>query len=266
MDENGGRKSFSSEVRRELCGRPPESRHCALAELAAMHHTHTENGLAVRHYKKLLQYAFNGGETDEQIKKATAYPMAVTHACCKKSYLRGSFISAGTLNDPAKPYHMEYTLPFPALARQLREVLRFFKLKPKITRRKTHTAVYMKESESIALALAIMGAHKYMLQFETTRVLKDMRNDVNRRVNFETANLTKTVNAAVSQIDDIRFIDQTVGLGFLSKPLEDTARLRLAYETASLQEIGAMLEPPVGKSGVNHRLRKISETARILQH
>ena len=123
----------------------------------------------------------------------------------------------------------------------------------------------MKESESIADTLVLMEAHASMLSFTNARVFKEMRNTVNRKVNFETANLNKTVNAAVSQIDEIRYIANTVGLGYLNKPLEEVARLRLDYETASLQEIGFMLDPPVGKSGVNHRLRKISEIAETLR-
>jgi hypothetical protein len=264
------KKSFSINVRKELCAIPFSNRHCVLAELSAMIHASVENKFAANRFKQLLLHAFNVETINDikisrQILKATAYPMSVTQVCCKKAYTRGSFLGGGTLNNPDKSYHLEFALPLAKTAQHLRDILRFFKLKPKITRRKSQSIVYLKESDAIALALNLMGAHKSMLQFENTRILKEMRNDVNRKVNFETANLNKTVNAAINQIDDIQFIAQTVGLGFLSKPLEEAARLRLMYETASLQEIGAMLNPPVGKSGVNHRLRKISKIAGELQ-
>jgi DNA-binding protein WhiA len=196
-------------------------------------------------------------------------PMAVANSCCKRAYIRGSFIAAGRINDPDKPYHLEFAYPAPdggLLAQGLGSLLGSFGIKPKITARKAITVVYVKESEGIADILNIMEAHKCLLRFENNRVVKDMRNAVNRKVNFETANLNKTVGAAVEQIEDIRYIAGRVGLGYLSKPLEEVARLRLQYESATLKEIGGYLSIPIGKSGINHRLRKISEIAETLRH
>ena len=151
------------------------------------------------------------------------------------------------------------------MAQGLCEILQFFELHPKISTRKTHTIVYLKEAENIVDALNIMEAHKSLLELENIRIVKEMRNSVNRQVNFETANLKKTAEAAASQITDIRYIDEHSGLNCLPKPLEEVARLRLLYEEASLKEIGQMLSNPVGKSGINHRLRKISRIAEILR-
>jgi hypothetical protein len=189
------------------------------------------------------------------------------HHCCKRAYTRGSYIASGTCSDPGKSYHLEFSLPDQALAQRLFDILTALNLNlaPGLVNRKTNTVIYFKESESIADVLAIMEAHKSMLKFENMRVVKDMRNDVNRKVNFETANLSKTVNAAVSQKEDITYVIESVGLGYLPKPLEEVARLRLSYGSASLQEIGAMLDPPIGKSGVNHRLRKIGKIAETLR-
>jgi hypothetical protein len=256
--------SFSNDVRTELCGLPLTTRHCVLAELAAMLNAIQDSDNPHHRLKQLMRFAFQqdmftDSDSAERVFKATAFPLAVTHTCCKRAYARGSFIAAGTLSDPLKSYHLEYMLPRPVLALQLRDIYRFFKLKPKIICRKSYNIVYFKESESIAEALNIMGAYKSMFRFENIRLLKDMRNDVNRKVNFETANLTKTVSAALGQIEAIKFIIEKVGLGYLDKPLEEVAQLRLAHEDASLEEIGAMLAPPIGKSGVNHRLRKIHE-------
>ena len=121
--------------------------------------------------------------------------------------------------------------------------------------------VYLKEGEQIVDALNVMGAHVALMNLENVRVLKDVRNSVNRQVNCETANLNKTVSAAVKQIEDIEYIRDTVGLDSLSEGLQQMAELRIRYPDTPLKNLGEMLVPPVGKSGVNHRLRKISETA-----
>jgi hypothetical protein len=163
---------------------------------------------------------------------------------------------------------MEFTLPppaGPALARGLARLLRSFGLNPRTLNRNACSVIYVKESEDIADALKIMEADKALMLFEDVRIKKEISNSVNRRVNFETANLKKTVGAAMNVISDIQYIEARRGLAYLSSPLDETARLRIAYEDASLAEIGRMMEKPVGKSGVNHRLRKISEIAETLR-
>jgi hypothetical protein len=191
-----------------------------------------------------------------------------------RAYVRKCFLSGGRVSDPRRSYHLEFGLP-PTEADKLIRILRGFGLNPKKTIRRAQTRftnpeeipslVYIKEAGEIADALNIMTAHKTLLLFENIRVEKDLRNNLNRKVNFETANLNKTINAAQNQIDAIHYIAARVGLGYLSASLEEVAKLRLAYDTASLEEIGAMLAPAIGKSGVNHRLRKIQEIAKELQ-
>jgi len=182
----------------------------------------------------------------------------------KRAFVRECFLFGGVISNPGKTYHVEFTLPTEK-ARELSTVLSEFGLSPKTIDRKGQTVVYIKEAESIADILNIMGAHKSLLMLENTRVEKYVRNTINRKVNFETANLNKTVDAALSQIDAIKYIDETVGLSYLAKPLAEIARLRLENETHTLTEIGQLLTPPVGKSGVNHRLRKINKIAEKLK-
>ena len=125
--------------------------------------------------------------------------------------------------------------------------------------------VYVKEGAQIVDMLAVMEANVALMDLENIRILKEMRNSVNRKVNCETANLNKTIEAAVKQIRDIEYIRDTVGLDYLKPTLRDVARLRLDNPDMNLKDIGELLDPPVGKSGVNHRLRKISETAQSLR-
>ncbi|MCL2202383.1 MAG: DNA-binding protein WhiA [Defluviitaleaceae bacterium] len=173
-----------------------------------------------------------------------------------RAFVQRCFLSGGTVSDPNRSYHLEFSLEF-FVAEKLVRILRGFGLNPKQTMRRGLESVYVKEAGEIADILNIMTAHKSLLRFESIRVEKELRNHLNRKVNCETANLNKTVAAALGQIETIRFILENTGPGYLDKSLEEVAQLRLTHENASLEEIGAMLEPPIGKSGVNHRLRKI---------
>ena len=184
----------------------------------------------------------------------------------KRTYVRDAFMYWGTCSNPEKSYHMEFIPPSEDDGVKLCQILKGFGLHPKMTIRRGQTLLYLKEGESIADVLNIMGAHKALMSFENVRILKDINNKVNRQVNFETANLGKTVSAAVQQIEDIHFIAESVGFGIMPEPLEAVAQLRLASPDATLKEIGQMLSPPIGKSGVNHRLRKISAIAAALRN
>ena len=137
-----------------------------------------------------------------------------------------------------------------------------FGVDAKIVQRKKHFVVYLKEGSQIVDMLNVMGAHVSLMEL---RILKEMRNSVNRKVNCETANIHKTVSAAVRQIEDIRYIQQKIGFEQLSEGLAEIARLRLEQPEATLKELGMMLSTPVGKSGVNHRLRKLSDIAETLR-
>ncbi|MDR0435046.1 MAG: DNA-binding protein WhiA [Gracilibacteraceae bacterium] len=181
--------------------------------------------------------------------------------CDKKAYLRGAFLAGGSVNNPERDYHLEIITNNLPLAKDLQTILRGFRLKAKISARKNSYVVYIKESEHIFEFLALVGAHQALFAFEDARILKGMRNQVNRLTNCETANLDKTVSAAVRQAENIRRIAGRGELALLPAGLREIAELRLARPECTLKELGEMLTPPVGKSGVNHRLRRIEEIA-----
>ena len=185
--------------------------------------------------------------------------------CCKRAYLRGAFLGAGSVSDPEKTYHLEFVTSSEEHSENLKELINAFDLGAKIVLRKSSYVIYLKEGDQIVDLLNIMGAHSALLNLENIRIVKQVRNNVNRIVNCETANLSKTVNAAVRQIENIEFIEKTKGFKILPDGLREIAELRLQYKDASLKELGEMVNPPVGKSGVNHRLRKIDKIAEKLR-
>jgi DNA-binding protein WhiA len=190
-----------------------------------------------------------------------ADPVITQNACCKRAFIRGAFLSSGSMSNPKKAYHLEIVVSNIAKAEQLRDMIQTFSIDAKIVMRKKNYVVYIKEGSHIVDLLNVMEAHVALMDLENVRILKEMRNQVNRQVNCEAANISKTVAAASKQIDDIIYIRDNVGLGDLADGLEDIARMRIEYPEASLKELGAMLLPPIGKSGVNHRLRKLSMIA-----
>ncbi|MDD5900410.1 MAG: DNA-binding protein WhiA [Lachnospiraceae bacterium] len=191
--------------------------------------------------------------------------MVLLHTCCKRAFLRGSFLASGSISNPQKSYHFEISETEQNRAEQIVTLIRSFGVDAKSIMRKSYHVVYVKEGSQVAELLNIMEAHKALMKFENVRIIKDVRNSVNRQVNCETANLNKTVNAARKQYEDIILIRDSGGLSRLPEPLEEVALLRLEYPEASLIELGEMLSPKLGKSGVNHRLKKISEFADTLR-
>lgn len=191
--------------------------------------------------------------------------MLTSSACCGRSYLCGAFLAAGSVSDPRSSYHFEIVCDLEqtaeAIARMINRLSMDEVLDAKVVPRKKHYIVYVKEGASIVELLGMMGAHKALMDMENHRALKEMRNGINRRVNCETANINKTVSAAVKQIEDIQYIRDNGGFGGLKDVLREMALLRLEYPEASLKELGELTNPPVGKSGVNHRLRRLSEIA-----
>jgi cell division protein WhiA len=183
------------------------------------------------------------------------------NSCCKRSYLRAAFLAAGSISDPEKTYHLEIANHSIGLARELAGMINKFGLNSKIIKRKGYSVIYLKEGENIVDFLNIIGAHSALLEMENLRILKGMRNDVNRIVNCETANLEKTVNAAWRQVENINYIKEHLGFDNLPDNLREIAELRLEYPDLNLKELGDMLKPTLGKSGVNHRLRKLDEIA-----
>jgi len=185
--------------------------------------------------------------------------------CCKRSYLRGAFLGAGSVSDPEKTYHLEFVTGSEEHSEDLKDLVNDFDLGAKIVLRKNNYVVYLKEGDQIVDLLNIMGAHSALLNLENIRIVKQVRNNVNRIVNCETANLNKIVNASIRQIQNIEFIQENYGFKILPDGLREIAELRLDYKEASLKELGQMLTPNVGKSGVNHRLRKIEQIAEKLK-
>ena len=285
--------SFSSEVKEELAKQFGRSRHCQIAELAGILELEgmldeegklvvsNENSLLQTKYGLLLQKIF--GEKQEvlqimqtlhwdqepyrsrKINHRRADGMLVQQTCCKRAFIRGAFLTSGSMSDPEKAYHFEIVCDSEQKAVQLQEMINSFGMDAKTVQRKKNYVVYLKEGEQISDMLNIMEAPISMMKFENIRILKEMRNSVNRQVNCETANIHKTVSAAVRQLEDIRYLQKTVGLEHLPVQLREIAYVRLEYPDATLKELGTYLEPPVGKSGVNHRLRKIEAMAEDLR-
>ena len=176
--------------------------------------------------------------------------------------LREAFLKGGTMSDPAKGYHLEFVCADDADAKEILAAAAAHDVVMRETTRAGRTVVYVKDGEDIVTLLAAMGASKSLMEFENERIVKEMRGSINRRVNCETANIEKTVTAAHRQLEDIRYLERMGALDRLEQTLKDVAEVRLAYPDATLAELGKRLTPPLGKSGVNHRLRRLSEIAR----
>lgn len=288
--------SFSSEVKEELARQFSKSRHCQIAELAAILELEgrvvqekdgtieglellTDNPIVLQKYALLMRQTFAVDitraldrecaekilETIKWDKKSACHwrsdGILIQKDCCKRAFIRGAFLASGSISDPEKSYHFEIVCQTLEQAQQLQKLMMDFEAEAKIVERKSHYIVYLKEGSQIVDMLNVMEAYVSLMKLENVRIIKEMRNSVNRKVNCETANISKTVNAAVKQIEDIIHIRDTIGLDSLPPHLREMALLRLEYPDAPLKELGMYLDPPVGKSGVNHRLRKLSEIA-----
>ena len=185
--------------------------------------------------------------------------------CCKRAYLRGAFLAAGSISDPEKSYHFEIKCTNENKANQIVDILKSFGVDAKTLSRKNKFVVYLKDSEKVVDALNIMEAPIALLEVETIKIDKEMSNKINRQMNCDQANINKTVNASQRMIEDINYIENEVGLSYLPEKLQQIAKIRVENPDASLQDIGDMMVPALGKSGVNHRLRKISEIANNLR-
>jgi len=246
---------------------------------------YTENVFSAKHYCELLK-ATVGVSMDVSVRtrsksKKVHYLIYIPHAdkimdviqgkdmfsrtCCKQAYLRGAFVAAASICDPKKNYHLEFVFPSKDVALELLELLRDFDISAGIIVRKKNHVLYIKDGEAIAQILGLVGARKSFLDFENLRIFKAVSNDINRIVNCETANSAKTAKAYVSFQEDIEYIECIKGIAYLPAPLVEIARLKLENPDATLKELGELLNPPISKSGVNHRLRKISEIAEKLR-
>ncbi len=191
-------------------------------------------------------------------------PSMVDKPASRSAFLRGLFLGCGTISNPKKNYHMEFVISNKDFAYCILNIIKNFKIIAKIVTRKSNYVVYLKSGDDIANLLAAIGAHWAVLELENVRVLKEMRNNVNRAVNCETANINKTVDAAVRQLKAIQLIDEKIGLGKLSDPLAEAATLRLDNPEASLNELAELSATNSSKSGLNHRFRKIVKIAEEL--
>ena len=188
-------------------------------------------------------------------------PLIIQQTCCRRAFLRGAFQASGSMSDPNKSYHFEIVCASEPTAEQIRDLICGFSMDAKIVPRKKSFIVYLKEGSQIVDILNIMEAHVSLMALENVRILKEMRNSVNRKVNCETANINKTVSAAVKQVEDITYLRDRIGFENMPEGLVEAAMARLENPDATLKELGESLTPPVGKSGINHRLRKLSELA-----
>ena len=293
--------SFSGDVKRELGKQYSKGRHCQLAELAAILEMvgrvqekpcileiTSDNMVVLEKYAVLMRPLFEvditkplEGNIVEKIlttlkffkEDGLALPLdeqrvdglLVQNVCCKRAFIRGAFLASGSMSDPNKSYHFEIVCRTMEQAEQLQQLMNGFETDAKIVERKGHYVVYLKEGSQIVDMLNVMEAYVSLMNLENVRILKEMRNSVNRKVNCETANISKTVNAAVKQLEDIELIRSKLGLDQLPQNLREMALIRLEYPEAALKELGNYLTPPVGKSGVNHRLRKLAEIAEDLR-
>lgn len=264
----------------------------------------TDNPAVARHYKKLIKQYFNV-DTELELGEAPAlnkkhlymltispemrsesilretgilliregnnyisdgiYSGIVRSKCCRKAYLRGIFLGAGSVNDPEKGYHLEIVCNSMNLAKDLRRLVNTFDdLSAKIVQRKDRYVLYMKNSQYISDTLAIMGAHSQVLQFEEVKIKKELVNEATRLTNCDNANTDRTLDASQKQVLAIRKIEEAVGLDSLSEKLREIAELRIDYPEASLTQLGEMMNPPLKKSGVNNRIKRILDFAEKL--
>ncbi|MCD8379284.1 MAG: DNA-binding protein WhiA [Lachnospiraceae bacterium] len=287
-------ESFSSRVKRELAAVWPSQKHCRQAELMGMYEYgcqigrisedcytlgfRTENAPVIKKGFTLIKKTFNI-ETEKNLTEEELFQFLhlIDHTeqeavndlskriCGRRAFVRGAFLVCGSISDPRKGYHMEFTCDCREQAEFLVRELAGLDVEARILFRKTGDIVYLKEGGAIVELLGNMGAHTSLLDLENLRAYREIRNSVNRRVNCETANLLKTVTAADRQVQDIEYIASVKGLDSLPEGLYEMALVRLEHPDSSLKELGEYLTPPVGKSGVNHRLRRISDYAEKLK-
>lgn len=295
--------SFSSQIKSEMEKQIPSARHCQLAELAALYkffnkeeaEKHdvivfsSENELAVRKCFTLLKKTFNmykeiSWNEEVYTKKGSFYRLCVDDpalvdsirdsltsstvtlkACCRRAFIRGAYLAVGSISDPEKSYHLEFVCQNEEEAQLLIDMLATFDVEAKLVTRKKYFVVYVKDGAGIVDILNVMGAHLALMDFENTRILKEVRNSVNRKINCEMANIGKTISAAQKQIEDIYTLMDSEEYKRLPASVQEIAELRIKYPEATLKELGELADPPIGKSGVNHRLRKLSELAEAIK-
>jgi len=290
--------SFSGDVKKELYGVLPKRQSEARAELcgiAAVLAEGREDGCCIiysdseelqRKFFTLFKKTFNirncetemltegrrsyftveaDGKAAGLVEKAVEAFSAGAGEKELKAFMRGAFLGSGSLSNPKRYYHLEVVCRLQEAAKKVYAVMQGLGLAVKMTERKGSFIVYIKEAESITTALGLMGAGMAFMDLENVRIVREMRGTINRKVNCEAANIMKTVQMSLRQCEDCEYLREHGALGTLKRQLRETAEARLAYPNATLEELGKLLVPPIGKSGVNHRLMKLHETAEALR-
>ncbi len=181
----------------------------------------------------------------------------ISEECCASSFLRGVFLACGTVTDPERGYHLEFVVPYKKLCNDFMYLLEELEFRPKYINRKGNHIVYFKDSESIEDILAFIGAQNASLYLMGVKIEKDVKNQINRKMNFELSNIDKTIDAAKTQIDAILYIDERIGIDSLPDNLREIACLRIDNPESSLRDLGMLMSEPLSRSGVNHRLARI---------
>lgn len=208
----------------------------------------------------LEAFGYTGTEINRRLNRAN-----LEDECCNKAFLRGAFLSCGTITNPEKDYHLEFVVAQKTLCTDFLHLLNELEMKPKYVRRSGLHVIYFKDSESVEDLLTFMGATESSLELMGTKIYKDIRNNVNRKMNFENANAGRSFNAAYKQVEAIRYIEETRGLQYLPPDLIELATLRREHVEYTMQELADNLKHPISKSGVNHRLKRIVELSEELR-
>ena len=217
---------------------------------------------------RMYEYTLNGDNADNLCDAILLfdndYDALIPFECCKAAYIRGAFLGGGSITDPNKSYHIEFDARYSAEADRLCKILDSIGISAKVTNRKGHYIVYVKDYSSIADILGVMGDSTSALEIYNISVEKELRNSINRQLNCESANMDKVADAYKKHLAAIEKIKKTIGLAALPKTLQEIAEVRVKYPEDSLKQLGERLENPIGKSGVNHRLNRIVEIAEEL--
>lgn len=210
---------------------------------------------------KLKPYVADSDESQKKHDRISCDRIVIQKGCCKKAYLKGSFLAGGSMVEPEKSYQTEIAAVTKEAADKLCDILSFLDIKANSVVHKDRYLVYIKEGDSISDLLGVMGASNALMEFENIRIVKNIRNSINREVNCDAANMAKTAKSSAKQVEDIKYIINTVGIEYLTGGLREVAEVRLNYPDLSMKDLGAQFNPPLGKSGINHRFKKISELA-----
>lgn len=258
--------SFSQEVKEEILNKYTKATHCQKAQLAAFLIFDGKN-VKKDSEKDCYIYNFTSGRKTFNIRLDTSEGLEklTEKTCCKRAFLKGAFIGAGTISDPEKEYRFDIVCSTEEQAELLRELFGAFEIRARVTNRRGKYVLYIKEGELISEALNVLEAHKAMMDFENIRIVKEMRGSINRQVNCETANINKAIAASMKQARDIELILEKRGESSLDENLAAVANARLQYPDVTLAELGNLMTPAISKSAVNHRMRKISQLAEELR-